>query len=274
MKKSCLALIIAATLLTACSAGQGSNLSFKEMIDQAEHIHTIYPQPKGEQLLIGSHGGMFASAEKSWKSVESLKGQDVMGIFVDPENPEMMYITGHGFSKRSEDGGKMWKDNQEGLPANPDIHSLTGAKVNGEVKLFAYVVNTGIFANRSGKWELVNTPKASIHALAYDEKNDRIFALTDDGVLIGRDGLWAKDQSLTSKEVLTFAVNNQKGITYSSTAQGIFTQQEDGSWQKAFDNPSGEQVYYLSVREQTDELIGLTEKGNIYALTNGKWSLK
>lgn len=146
--------------------------------------------------------------------------------------------------------------------------------MNGEVKLYAYVVNTGIFANQSGKWELVSTPKSSIHALAYDQKNDRIFALTDEGVLIGRDGLWAKDQSLTSKEVLTFAVNNQKGITYSSTTQGIFTQQEDGSWQKTFDNPSGEQIYYLSVREQTEELIGLTEKGNIYALTNGKWSLK
>lgn len=107
MKKSFPALIIAATLLTACSAGQGSNLSFKEMIDQAEHIHTIYPQPKGEQLLIGSHGGMFASAERSWQPVESLKGQDVMGIFVDPENPEMMVYYRAWFQQAF---GRWWQD--------------------------------------------------------------------------------------------------------------------------------------------------------------------
>ncbi|MEX2415151.1 MAG: hypothetical protein WD424_03325 [Paenibacillaceae bacterium] len=91
----------------------------------AAHPHVFSYAPDGETIWIGTHKGLYEYSDGTWKrTMESLSRNDIMGLEIDPSDSDNIYVSGHGFIKRTEDGGQTWTT-IEGLSNQPDVHHLT-----------------------------------------------------------------------------------------------------------------------------------------------------
>lgn len=99
-------------------------------------LHTVIPHPeKIDQIWVAvSTGGMFHTHDggKTWEPrnmgvrndylPEDQKyaetGQCVHSVVMAPGNPDLMYQQNHCGMYRSDDGGKIWKSIEEGLPSS------------------------------------------------------------------------------------------------------------------------------------------------------------
>lgn len=251
-------------------------LSYAEAIQAAQHPHLLQLDPKlPNRLWMGSHGGLyFSNKSNEWMLTNpSLAGKDVMGLFINPANPNNIIITGHGFANKSDDGGQSWSPAEKGLPSQPDIHLFYGYREGEEEHLLAYIVGSGIYESNDGAktWnKLLDTPE-KVFGLTYDSENKRVVMVSDQGLIYNNEGNWEVDKKLSNGTVLSVANLGSQLIV--STKQGIFVRDEAGNWIPDMnDGLQGIDAYFLSAAN--GQLAAMTETGEIYFYSQGKWSVR
>ncbi|MBP1156966.1 MULTISPECIES: hypothetical protein [unclassified Paenibacillus] len=95
------------------------------------HPHVFSYAPDGETVWLGTHTGVYEWKDTKWqRTLPPLSQDDVMGLEIDASNPQHIMVSGHGFVKRTVDGGETWETAENGLPNQPkpdvpDAHQLT-----------------------------------------------------------------------------------------------------------------------------------------------------
>ena len=143
-------------------------------IPGAHHIHSL-TYDAGGNLLLGTHGGLFKSADKgkTWQKVAtkgSVNADDWMSLVSDPRNRKIIFAGGHDLGViKSEDSGVTWMRADEGIRGT-DIHGLAINQRNPDL-LFAYSVDNGVFKSTDGgvSWKRMDDgpENPGVHSFAY-----------------------------------------------------------------------------------------------------------
>lgn len=190
---------------TASSASEAGHLDADAtddepvLLDGAGHVHVHGPDGS---LLLGAHGGLFASADDgaTWSPVDfdvDVSSSDFMSLAAHPTQPDVLFAGGHGAGVvRSDDGGSTWTSSDAGIDGT-DIHGLA-INQRDPAYLYAYSVGHGVYSSVDGgdSWDRIDDgpDNPGVRSLAYmavqtdmDRSMDSdnwglLFAGTADGV--------------------------------------------------------------------------------------------
>lgn len=176
------ALIVA---LAACGGGGANGMP------AGDHVHSLGATPDGG-LLLGLHGGLFASQDGVAWDLVGLDGEDAMVIASAAGEP--VFVAGHDVLYRSDDGGETFS------PLDPvdlpglDIHGFAQAPTDGQA-VYAYVVGHGLFASGDGgeTWEQrasIDSMPAGVFGLAVVGSGDQTVVMVgpESGAVRSEDG--------------------------------------------------------------------------------------
>lgn len=171
---SFLLLVALMVILAACGESDDRRL---DRNDKNIHPHVFGYSPDGSEVWLGTHHGMYAydTTEGEWMRVaEAIADQDVMGYEVHTDAPDTIYISGHGFVQRSDDGGQTWKAMENGMPNAPkpdvpDAH-LMAQNPNDPQHLFVFLVQeaNNVYETLDGgeTWNLAGSIPSDTYAIA------------------------------------------------------------------------------------------------------------
>lgn len=225
-----------ATVLTLTLTGCAAQKSDPDVIPpRIEHVHVIAPDPRGDGLLVATHGGIFTVAANGEVS-GPIGGHefDAMGFTIAADT---LYASGHPGTEtpaelgspnlgiiRSDDYGATWSP--VALNGSTDFHSLT-AGPDGTLYGILSDGNGVLISTDDGKeW----TPGATLSAADLMATEDGLFAATGEGLLFSADG------------GVTFAPVNSAPILYALDAKpdgtlagigtdgALWSQNADGTW--------------------------------------------
>lgn len=156
------------------------------------HPHVFSYAPDDKTVWLGTHAGVYERKENKWlKSVPKLGSYDVMNLEIDPSNPNVIYTSGHGFIKKSEDGGKTWNPIENGIPNKPkpdtpDAHLMTMDPKNPN-HLYVLLAGKGdnLFESKDGgqSWTKAGSITASAYSIAVvPDKPSSVLAATEQGL--------------------------------------------------------------------------------------------
>ncbi len=133
-----------------------SNVSYDESVSENAtygHVHALIMNPSDNSLLLGTHDGLFKSADqgKTFQKVETkgdVNAMDFMNFVYDP-NTKTIFAGGHDLGViKSLDGGVTWSKADSGI-MGADIHALTMNPLD-TTKLYAFSVGNGVFGTKDG----------------------------------------------------------------------------------------------------------------------------
>lgn len=157
------------------------------------HPHIFSYSADDSSLWMGTHTGVYELVDQKWqRTFKSLKTSDVMGIETSPDNPLTIFAAGHGFVKRSTDGGESWKTVENGLPNQakpnePDAHYLTMDPDNSK-HLFTLLASAdnNLYETKDGgqTWKNVGTvPQGAYSITMLPSAPETILAATETGLV-------------------------------------------------------------------------------------------
>lgn len=265
------------------------------------HVHALAIVPEGGRyrLLMGTHYGLFTSADegKTWEKVKvqvELEAADFMHFVVDPTNPQIVYAAGHDlWVVKSLDGGRTWQKSAEGLTGS-DVHGLA-MNFKDPQKLFAFVVDKGVFLTKDGgqSWRRIDDgpENPSVRSLAYIavvtdmDKSMGTTNTADIGYLYAGTGgglyrsyscfcgwNFVESPAFQDVTVLTLATSPADPHTlYGATKKGIFKSTDDGSTWTAMNNGlTSVNIHALAVHPSDPKLVfAATEDGIVFKSVDG-----
>lgn len=250
------------------------DLTYQDVLQAGEQIHFVYVSPQDLRILLGTHAGIYGSAKGGlWSTyAPEMAKNDITGIYMDPSNPQWIYVAGQQVSKLTLDGGKTWKHVKTGLPPSLDIRSVTGYSTDQGVNLVAYVENEGIYrSSDSGeqwdKWLAVDT---EVFAMDYDKNENRLYVLTQNGLFYEQDGQLNKESTPVAQQMYSFAIDRDNNRIYLATDQGVMMK-TDGKWE-ALGQQLPEQVILLAAGSIGNQMIAVGESATLYLLQNNQWN--
>jgi len=250
------------------AAHMPGDLTYQDVLQKGEVVHTLSMTPDGQQIWVGTHSGLYSSTGNGLWTLFSpeLEQVDVAGWFVDPDQPERMYVAGVQGVKRTADGGNHWEDANSGLPDTLNIHSFTGIDEGETTRLFAFVTGEGIYQSTDGgmEWKLSLPLDQEVYAMDYHPGEGRLYVATQYGLLYYENGNWQMENIPGVEQIYSLAVNRQNGTIAVATEQGVL--QKNGSeWQ-----PLGAQVAEILIKiapgSGETRWIGIGESAYVYLL--------
>lgn len=159
------------------------------------HIHGLaFDRTDPARIYIATHHGLMRSAGDGSVERVSATADDFMGFVPHPSDPAVFYASGHPQGGgnlgliRSDDGGKTWEQLSPGVDGPVDFHQLAVSPGDPAVLYGAF---GGIQASRDGgkSWERVGDAPAALIDLAVSPADpDTVYAATENGLMISRDG--------------------------------------------------------------------------------------
>ncbi len=155
------------------------------------HPHVFGFSPNDETVWIGTHTGIFERQQGKWRrTVPKLSRNDVMGMEVDHQNPNRIYVSGHGFVKRSVDGGNTWTSIENGLPNDPkpdapDAHQLLMDPQNPDhLYVILMIEGDNLYETRDGgdTWKSAGKVAMAYSAAVAPDNRSSILAGTEAGL--------------------------------------------------------------------------------------------
>ena len=204
------------------------------------HIHVLAVS-SGEEIYAGFHEGVAVSYDggDTWREIRVSQEEleDFMAIAINPDNPRVIYVGGHGHGVwKTEDGGRTWGLYNQGLPAQPDVHALTLSPSNPDV-VYAMLSGDELYMSGDGgrSWSRLETglDTFAVTTLAVDPRDPGVIYAggTGLGVLLSPDGgrSWNQaNRGLTSLDVTSVIIDSQ-GKLYAGTKAGIFVSEDRGN---------------------------------------------
>lgn len=138
------------------------------------HVHSLFRNPTDGTILMGTHRGLFKSADegKTFTKVEmkgEIMAEDFMNFAFD-QNTNTIYAGGHDVGiVKSNDGGIIWSKTDTGVKG-ADIHALAINPLDAN-RLYAFSVDNGVFGTKDGakSWYRIDDgpTNPSIRAFGY-----------------------------------------------------------------------------------------------------------
>lgn len=177
--------IIAIGMIGMMNRSGGSSVDEFTM-DSGSHPHVFSYAPNGATLWLGTHTGLYEWKDEKWKrTLESLSNNDIMGLEIDPSNPERIIISGHGFVMRTVDGGETWSRVEAGLPDQPDAHRLIMDNQNPD-HLYVMLASQGnnLYESKDGgvSWEKAGSISSTTYSIAFAPDNNGILGGSETGL--------------------------------------------------------------------------------------------
>jgi photosystem II stability/assembly factor-like uncharacterized protein len=192
--KNLFAMAAAAAALAAATGMAAEPGTLGELL-QNTHVHGLaVDRGDPERLLVATHHRLYAAQPDGMVDQVSPRQDDLMGFSAHPTEPDVNYASGHPAGGgnlgviRSDDGGQSWALVSPGANGPVDFHQMTVSPADPSV---IYGVYGELQASRdSGKsWEIVGpAPKGIIALAASSLEADLLYAGTERGILMSRDG--------------------------------------------------------------------------------------
>jgi ligand-binding sensor domain-containing protein len=248
------------------------DLTYQDVLQKGEAVHSLAMIDE-TRIWVGTTAGLYGSTSNGlWASLSSeIEANDVAGWYIDPENPQHIYIGGNRTLKVSLDGGKSWKNMSEGLPDAPDIRGIAGVRKDGELHLYAAVSGEGVYLSKNnGKWEKWLPLDQDVYMIDYHPDEDRVYVATQYGVLFSHGEKWETEPLPNAEQVYSLAVDDRDGSLYVATEQGIL-HKKDGTWMP-LPVKAPERLVVIAQGAGDYQLVGIGESAYIYTLLDEKWT--
>jgi photosystem II stability/assembly factor-like uncharacterized protein len=220
--------------------------------------------------LPGGHKGDATSDDggQTWRQVSGLKGADLMGWVINPEDPSKVYAGGHPGFYRSGDGGESWTRDNTGLPGS-DVHGLGVGPENTDT-LYAFIVQRGLYRSPDARqsWELRNARVGTMGPiLVYPRDQDTLYMVSEEGFMRSTDGGEGFERLGTIPGGMAMSIDQdrQNPDTFYAASGGRVLKSTDAgeSWQPAGE-PLPEGVSVMTVAQSDPRLVyagALSESG-------------
>jgi hypothetical protein len=249
------------------------DLTYQDILQKGEVIHAVGMPGEAGQIWMGTHRGLFVSAEnKTWALLSpDLGGQDVTGWVVNPNDPNEVFVAGGSVALRSTDGGHSWKKVGVGLPVPPDIHSVVGTMEGQQSVLYALAASDGVYRSADGgqHWKKYMMLEQAVNAMEYNGADGRLYVVTQDGVLKNDRSNWVKEELPGATQVYSLAADNATGVLYAATSEGIL-QKKNGKWEQ-ISAKAPERLVVIAAGSDKKALIGVGESALLYILQQEGW---
>jgi photosystem II stability/assembly factor-like uncharacterized protein len=235
------------------------------------HYHGIaFARSGAAALMIATHHGLYA-VDKDGSVTRVSPVQDFMGFSPDPANELGYFASGHpatggnsGFL-RSVDGGANWTQLSPGVDGPVDFHQMD---VSGADPKVIYGSFGQIQVSRDGgaTWEIAgDAPERLIAFAASSLKPERLYAATENGVLISEDGARSWVPLAFAGEVAsTIQTGSDKALYAFVVGRGLMKASEDksDSW-SVLTNDFGEAIpLHLAADTKDGQQLALTMQNN------------
>ncbi len=224
------------------------------------------------KVYIATHEGLFILMDDKDLYRIGNTQYDLMSFTSHPTEAQTFFSSGHsslgrniGFQKTT-DGGISWIRVSDGLQGPVDFHAMTISQINPNIIYGFFAGRLQRSINGGVSWEYTKSNIAPISLSSDLEYENTLYASTQDGIKISKDGgeTW---QSLSSQLeggfVTVFSIDptNTYSLTFSERIGGMGKSIDGGiTWQKIQYTFDGEIILYISFSK--------SESGIVYALTN------
>ena len=250
------------------------DLTYQDVLEKGGTVHNLGVTKKGI-VWVGTNSGLYQSIDgRNWGLVSpQLENRDIVGWFVDPQDPKKIIAAGYTGVMRSVDGGENWAEIGKGLPVPTAIGSFTGYAAGKETYLFAFVSGEGIYRSTDvgENWQLWSPIDQEVYAMDYHPEENRLYAAAQFSLLYSENGEWLAGDLPQAEIIYSLAVNRGTGVLAVVTEQGVY-EKSDGEW-KLLGAAAPEKLIVVSPGEGETRWVGLGESALIYALKDDIWTL-
>lgn len=262
----------------AAAALAGESIPVAEL-PQRTHIHGIAVDGNDTtRLYVATHHGFFVATADGMATRLS-PVQDFMGFTPDPNDPSMLYASGHpatggnlGFIASS-DGGGTWTQVSAGLNGPVDFHQMDVSPVDPKIIYGAY---GGIQVSRDSDrtWTMAGPgPEGLIVLAASAASADRIYAATRIGLWVSNDAGKSWQEASFGTDLITTVKIEPAGAIYAFVAgRGLLqgTEADLTRW-TVLSNEFGDRalIHFAVDPGDANRMYGVTQNSEILASTDG-----
>lgn len=249
------------------------DLTYQDVLQKGEVVHAVGMPGQAGQVWLGTHRGLYVSAEKNTWALLSpdLGNEDITAWVVNPNDPDEVFVAGESVSFRSTDGGHSWEPVGEGLPASPDILSVVDATEWKQRVMYTLVANEGVFRSGDGglHWKKYMALEQPVNSMEYNAADGHLYVVTQDGILVDDNGNWLKEELPGASQVYSLAADNVNKNLYAATSEGIL-QKRNGTW-KLLPDKLPERLVVIAAGSDKNTLVGVGESALLYVLQQEGW---
>ncbi|MCA4756028.1 hypothetical protein H8Z60_26305 [Mycolicibacterium fortuitum] len=248
--------------------------------DSNTHPHIFSYSPGNETVWVGTHTGVYElKNDKFQRTLSELRSNDIMGLEIDPLNPKRIFVSGHGFVKRSVDGGETWQAIENGLPNQakpdePDAHYLT-MDPDDSNHLFVMLAGEGenLYETKDGgnTWTSVTSLPAGAYSISMIPGTpSSILAATETGLVrYDIQSGTVQETQLTNEPVYQVLTLPNKEVVI-MTESGFQKSKDFKTWSAINVELNGEMPLGIkSAKEDGSRLVILTDRYSVYESSNG-----
>ncbi|NEW08612.1 hypothetical protein GK047_21690 [Paenibacillus sp. SYP-B3998] len=253
--------------------------------DGSNHPHTFSYSPDESTLWLGTHKGIYESRNGKWiKAVPPLGSNDVMGLEINPNQTDTMAVSGHGFVKRTTDGGKTWEAAENGLPNKPkpdvpDAHQLT-MNPRDPNHLITLLAGKGknLFETKDGgqSWKEAGSIQQDAYSIALAPDSDTsVLVATETGIYRYDNINGALKETKVNNEPAFQLLTLENGSVFAVGESGILMSKDLKSWNPIHVQLNGKMPLGIEgSRSDDNKLLILTDKLTAYESTDSgnSWS--
>ncbi|NHN33301.1 WD40/YVTN/BNR-like repeat-containing protein [Paenibacillus agricola] len=292
-KNSSFGMGLAFLIVIACIVGlvvwgifnRSNGSEAEELNPGATHPHTFSYAPDGKTVWLGTHTGLYEWKNKKWmKTLTPLGKNDIMGLEIDPSKPENIMVSGHGFVKRTTDGGKTWTAAETGLPNQPkpdlpDAHQFTMDPKNSN-HLFTLLAGKGenLFESKDGgvNWKKAGSIPQETYSIAVAPDNDSsVLVATENGILRYDINNGVAKETKISNEPAFQLLSLNNGNVIAMNEGGFLRSKDMKTWEPMKVELNGEMPLGIkSSKVDANQLLIVTDKYKVFeSKDSGKsWS--
>lgn len=283
-----LVLIIIFAIWGGFKKSKESESNLASLIPESDtHPHVFSYAPDDTTVWMGTHTGVYELVDQNWqKTFEPIKTNDVMGIETDFENPSKIYAAGHGFVKRSIDGGDTWETIENGLPNQskpnePDAHYLVMDPVDPN-RLFTLLAGSenNLYETKDGgeTWRNIGTlPEGAYSITVLPGVPASFLAATETGLIqyIVNEGK-VQNMQLTNEPAygVLYLANGEVILMAES---GFLKTKDLKNWSDLHVDLKGEMPLGIKAsKRDPNRLLIVTDRYSVFESDNGgsSWSLR
>lgn len=236
MKRSLLLATVTVTVLSAVATGcTATPLGNPDSAPRIDHIHGIAEDPRGDDLLVATHNGIFTlTPDGDISGPIGGHAFDAMGFTV---SGDALFASGHPGEKtpaelgspnlgiiRSDDYGDTWSP--IALNGTTDFHILTAAPDGTLYGVPSSQVNLLTSTDEGNNW----TERASLGAADLAVTESGLYAAAEEGVLFSSDG-GNTFTPVDGTPVLYALEARTDGTLLGAGTDGVlWTEDENGTW--------------------------------------------